>query len=145
MTAEFDAQGIQILNDITTFGGFIDGFLAHFKDEYSKLPSITFPTLTIGFQDSLEVENFTQEFETRRLLNEALCLRNFNESSSITVPIEEPTFWPSSVWSEPLCWPVSRSDFNPFHELIFLRVIVVITNQLFSLPMLKVSLYHLGF
>jgi hypothetical protein len=56
-TADLGMQGVQILNDTTTFGGFMDGFFTHFRDEYNKLPSITFPTSTIGFQEALSVEN----------------------------------------------------------------------------------------
>jgi len=39
------SQGIQIMNDTDTFGSFLSSFLASFRDEYPKLPSLVFPLM----------------------------------------------------------------------------------------------------
>ncbi|KDR78071.1 hypothetical protein GALMADRAFT_245054 [Galerina marginata CBS 339.88] len=96
-------QGIQIMNDTETFGGFMSSFLASFRDEYHKLPSFTFPVLS-GAMSSNSDNDETKN--ARQLVNEALYLRTLNEFSSINIPILEPRLWPRSVWGGPLNFPL---------------------------------------
>jgi hypothetical protein len=39
-------QGIQIMNDTSSFGGFINSFLVSLRDEAVKLPCLVFPLLS---------------------------------------------------------------------------------------------------
>ncbi|KAF9523672.1 Misato segment II tubulin-like domain-containing protein [Crepidotus variabilis] len=95
-------QGLQLMNDTNDFGGFIRGFLACFRDEYLKLPSLTFPTISMGPR---YISASTQDAEERALVNEALFLRDLSELSTMNIVIQEPSFWPTSDWERTLGWP----------------------------------------
>uniref|UniRef100_A0A8H7XJ48 Tubulin nucleotide-binding domain-like protein n=1 Tax=Psilocybe cubensis TaxID=181762 RepID=A0A8H7XJ48_PSICU len=44
-------QGVQLINDTDTFGSFMGTFFTHFRDEYPKLPSFSFPILSGATSD----------------------------------------------------------------------------------------------
>jgi hypothetical protein len=43
--------------DTVTFGSFIHSFLASFRDDYAKLPSLFFPLLSSGDLGSIRVDD----------------------------------------------------------------------------------------
>ncbi|KAF8890836.1 tubulin domain-containing protein [Gymnopilus junonius] len=97
-------QGIQLMNDTDTFGGFMSSFLAYFRDEYQKLPSFTFPLLSGALSSKYDWDEVKR---AKRIVNEALYLRTLNELSSLNIPMEHPALWPGSVWASPLNFPSS--------------------------------------
>ncbi|CAA7263931.1 unnamed protein product [Cyclocybe aegerita] len=90
-------QGIQVLNDASTFGSYMGSFFVSFRDEYLKLPSLSFPLGVGGISKSLDIENAES---TRKFLNEALYLSALNELSSMNIPINDP-----ASWRGPRGWP----------------------------------------
>ncbi|KAF9481069.1 tubulin nucleotide-binding domain-like protein [Pholiota conissans] len=91
-------QGIQIINDTDSFGSFMASFLASFRDEYLKLPSICIPVISGAIS---EHSSGYDAKTTKKLINEAFYLRTLNELSSMNIPIQEPTSWPKE-WSDSL-------------------------------------------
>ncbi|KAF8055192.1 mtDNA inheritance protein Dml1 [Lyophyllum atratum] len=89
-------QGIQIMNDTSTFGGFMNSFLTSFRDQYLKLPCLAFPLLSDGISKQLAVDDFTG---TRKVINDALHLRSLDELASISIPIQPTNIWPTDRWS----------------------------------------------
>ena len=39
-------QGLHVLNDVDTFGGFTNSFLTAFRDEFSKASSVVLPIIS---------------------------------------------------------------------------------------------------
>lgn len=111
------------MSDTDKFGGFMREFLACFRDEYSKLPSLIFPTISMGLRQisaSTQVSSFPplnapyrhlQNMEQQNALREALYLRDLKEFSTMNIVVQEPSFWPNSIWEEPLCWAVGFFSF----------------------------------
>lgn len=52
-----NVQGLQIMNDTTTFGGFTHSFLTAFRDEFMKLPCWTFSMLSDCIPSTLNVDD----------------------------------------------------------------------------------------
>ncbi|KAI0684692.1 tubulin domain-containing protein [Cytidiella melzeri] len=102
-------QGIQITNDVATFGSFTNAFLAKIRDELSKLPCLAFSLLSPSVPGKLDSD------DPRRIklaLNDALAIQGLCELSTIAVPIQSPTGWNTGKWSSGLHF--SRD--NPYHS-----------------------------
>ncbi|KAI0668848.1 tubulin nucleotide-binding domain-like protein [Trametes maxima] len=97
---ECDAiQGIQLVNDCTTFGGFTDAFITAFRDEYPKLPSLAFPLLSDASNTPVSAD---EERNVMKAINDALCLRNLEALSTINVPVQFPSTWRRGEWLDGL-------------------------------------------
>ncbi|KAF9041814.1 tubulin nucleotide-binding domain-like protein [Hymenopellis radicata] len=81
-------QGIQVLNDTSTFGPFIHTFLTLCRDEMTKMPCIGFPFLSDTMSWNPDIED---KRAIRRILNDALYLRGESELVSLTVPVRSPS------------------------------------------------------
>ncbi|KII83792.1 hypothetical protein PLICRDRAFT_119052 [Plicaturopsis crispa FD-325 SS-3] len=90
-------QGIQVMHDISTFGSFTDAFLTAFRDEYTKLSSLSFPLLSDAIPGEIDADDVL-----RKALNDAMCLRNLNELSSMNAPIQSPSTWTDGSWDAEL-------------------------------------------
>ncbi|GLB45716.1 putative tubulin domain containing protein [Lyophyllum shimeji] len=89
-------QGIQVINDTPTFGGFINSFLTSFRDQYLKIPCLVFPLLSDAV--SKRVVPSDDSTGTRKIINDALYLRSLDELASMSVPIQLPNAWPTEAW-----------------------------------------------
>ncbi|KAJ7046455.1 Misato segment II tubulin-like domain-containing protein [Mycena alexandri] len=89
-------QGIQLIHDTATFGSFVNSLLTSLRDDFGKLPLLSWPLLS-------DATPFSKSVDTRRharkLINDALTLRSLSELSSISVPIQSPTTWTDEVFS----------------------------------------------
>ncbi|KAF7791259.1 hypothetical protein EIP86_002273 [Pleurotus ostreatoroseus] len=92
-------QGLQVINDASTFGSFTHALLTQFRDEFVKLPSFSFPILS-GI-DPRDVDSDDSR-SLMKALNDALCLRSFSELSTITVPVQHPSIWSTGFWLQGL-------------------------------------------
>ncbi|EMD35050.1 hypothetical protein CERSUDRAFT_107070 [Gelatoporia subvermispora B] len=96
---ECDAlQGIQLMHDTASFGGFTNGFLTAFRDEFFKLPCLAFPLLSSSIPGSVDQDNV---LGIRKALNDALCLRGLNELCNLSVPLQAPSTWSLGEWTKP--------------------------------------------
>lgn len=87
------------MNDTPSFGSFTHAFLTRFRDDFVKLPCLSFPVLsgcTPGKVDADDARGI------KKALNDALLLQGLSELSTITVPIQPPSVWSSSSWSNNL-------------------------------------------
>ncbi|KAF8225980.1 tubulin nucleotide-binding domain-like protein [Tricholoma matsutake] len=92
-------QGIQIMNDTSSFGGFINSFIVALRDESVKLPCLVFPLLS----DAVSRHNDVHDNKSmRKIINDALYLRSLHELVSMSVPIQAPFVWPSAAWNQSL-------------------------------------------
>ncbi|KIM89767.1 hypothetical protein PILCRDRAFT_767219 [Piloderma croceum F 1598] len=87
-------QGIQLIHDTATFGSFIDSFLTSFRDEFSKLSVLSFDLLSDSSPASVDVNDHSRR---RKVLNDALCLRSINELRSMSIPVQSPLSWPTTI------------------------------------------------
>ncbi|KAG5648222.1 hypothetical protein DXG03_006179 [Asterophora parasitica] len=55
-------QGIQIMNDTSTFGGFMNSFITSLRDQYGKLPCLVIPLLSDAVSRPLEIDNNTSKY-----------------------------------------------------------------------------------
>ncbi|KAI0632877.1 tubulin domain-containing protein [Trametes polyzona] len=102
---ECDAlQGIQVLSDCATFGGFTDAFLTAFRDEYPKMPSLAFPLLSDASNVTVHAE---EEQNAMKALNDALCIRSLETTSTISVPVQHPSSWQRGSWLDGLAIDLS--------------------------------------
>ncbi|RDB18272.1 Protein dml-1 [Hypsizygus marmoreus] len=90
-------QGLQVMNDTATFGGFINSFLTSVHDEHAKLPCLVFPLLSDAVSRHIDVDDYQG---TKKAVNDALYLRSLNDFASMTVPIQFPETWPSEARSQ---------------------------------------------
>ncbi|PFH48792.1 hypothetical protein AMATHDRAFT_64624 [Amanita thiersii Skay4041] len=88
-------QGLHVVNDVDTFGGFTNALLTAFRDEFSKMPTLTIPLLS----SALPTWTGTNTQATTMIINEALYLRSLSEISSMNLPILDPSYWQSDQWS----------------------------------------------
>ncbi|KAF5340043.1 hypothetical protein D9611_012424 [Ephemerocybe angulata] len=92
---ECDAlQGIHVINDCGTFGGFTASFLTAFEDDYRKTPAIVVPLLS-GLDQDLNVND---GLLIRGAIADALCLRSLYDLASLSLPIQPPVQWSPEVW-----------------------------------------------
>ncbi|PCH42910.1 tubulin nucleotide-binding domain-like protein [Wolfiporia cocos MD-104 SS10] len=88
-------QGIQVLNETATFGGFIDAFLTSFRDEFPKLACLSFPLLSNSAPRKTDADD---DLSLRRTINDALCLRSLDTLASMSVPLQTPSLWAPGPW-----------------------------------------------
>jgi hypothetical protein len=50
-------QGLQIMNDVSTFGGFTNTFLSKIRDDLPKLPCLSFPMLSSSMPETVDVDD----------------------------------------------------------------------------------------
>ena len=103
-------QGLQVINDSGTFGGFTASFLTTFQDDYRKTPSLVFPLLSVLdqgistndvrplFSHSSAFPYILKASATRAAIGDALYLRSLGETASMTIPIQPPENWSSAAW-----------------------------------------------
>ncbi|KAG6825236.1 hypothetical protein H0H92_004326 [Tricholoma furcatifolium] len=123
--SEYD-EGLQVMNDTSSFGGFLNSFLTTFRDEHAKLPFLVIPILsrtpnaTIDADDDsscfarLDVSrgltraatSAFQDWSSRRALSDTLV------SSIRTTPYPLPT-------SYPMFFKDARSSANSLRKGIF--------------------------
>ncbi|KAI0759132.1 tubulin nucleotide-binding domain-like protein [Fomes fomentarius] len=92
-------QGIQIINDCATFGGFTDAFLTVLRDDLPKSASITFPLLSNA---SIKLVSADGQLEAMNALNDALCMRGLENMSTLNVPVQAPATWRRTDWLDDL-------------------------------------------
>ncbi|KAG1885650.1 Misato segment II tubulin-like domain-containing protein, partial [Suillus subluteus] len=83
-------QGLQMMHDIPTFGGFSHAFLTSFRDEFLKASTLNFSFLSGADPNHAGIDNF---LDTKRIINDALCLQSLHQLSDITFPILNPSRW----------------------------------------------------
>ncbi|EKM52417.1 uncharacterized protein PHACADRAFT_211670 [Phanerochaete carnosa HHB-10118-sp] len=88
-------QGFQTMNDSLTFGGFTHSFLTRFRDDFAKLPCLSFPVLSGSVPGMADVDDSRA---VGKALNDALLLQSLSDLSTLTVPIQPPSLWSSSTW-----------------------------------------------
>jgi len=96
------------MNDTDTFGSFLSSFLASFRDEYLKLPSLIFPLMAGVVSQTPDCDDVSlidltppllltphtiQTPSLRCFINDALYLRTLNEFSTTNVPVQPPSAW----------------------------------------------------
>ncbi|TFK82016.1 tubulin nucleotide-binding domain-like protein [Polyporus arcularius HHB13444] len=92
-------QGIQLMSDTATFGGFTDAFLTALRDELPKIPSLAFPLLSSA---SYSLASADEQAEAMKAINDALCLCGLESLSTINVPVQHPSTWRKDGWLDGL-------------------------------------------
>lgn len=88
-------QGIQLMTDVATFGGFADALMVQMRDEFLRAPTIAFPILSAGIDPS----GTNDAPLIRRAFNEALYLRSLSEHATLSIPISLPQTWSEKTWT----------------------------------------------
>ncbi|KAE9407478.1 tubulin nucleotide-binding domain-like protein [Gymnopus androsaceus JB14] len=83
-------QGLQLMNDTSTFGAFSYSFLMAFYDELSRAPCLSFPLMGDAVPRNTNLEN-TIHF--RKVVNDAVYLRELDNLSILAIPILSPKTW----------------------------------------------------
>ncbi|KAG1824274.1 Misato segment II tubulin-like domain-containing protein [Suillus variegatus] len=83
-------QGLQMMHDTPSFGGFSHAFLTSFRDEFLKASTLNFSFLSGADPNHAGIDNF---LDTKRIINDALCLQSLHQLSDITFPILNPSRW----------------------------------------------------
>ncbi|KAG2135404.1 Misato segment II tubulin-like domain-containing protein [Suillus bovinus] len=83
-------QGLQMMQDTPCFGGFSHAFLTAFRDEFLKASTINFSFLSDADPNHAGIDNF---LDTKRIINDALCLQSLHQLSDIAFPILNPSRW----------------------------------------------------
>ncbi|KAG0698563.1 Misato segment II tubulin-like domain-containing protein [Suillus ampliporus] len=83
-------QGLQMMHDTATFGGFSHAFLTFFRDEFLKASTLNFSFLSGADPNHAGIDN---SLDTKRIINDALCLQSLHQLSDITFPIFNPSRW----------------------------------------------------
>ncbi|KAL9710790.1 mtDNA inheritance, partitioning of the mitochondrial organelle [Leucoagaricus gongylophorus] len=86
-------QGIQLMTDVSAFGGFCNALRVQLEDELLKTPAINFPILYRAHVDANHVHRI------HRLLNEALYLQSLREHANLSIPINLPQVWSEKAWA----------------------------------------------
>ncbi|KAJ3476453.1 hypothetical protein NLI96_g11147 [Meripilus lineatus] len=89
-------QGLQVMNDTTSFGGFTHSLITSFRDEFTKTSCFTFPILSSSVPGLIEADD---AIGIRKALNDALFLRSLDELSTICIPFQSPVNWQRGRWS----------------------------------------------
>ncbi|THU90558.1 tubulin nucleotide-binding domain-like protein [Dendrothele bispora CBS 962.96] len=85
-------QGMQVMNDTSSFGSFTRSFLTAFQDELSHTSSMVLPLLSDSIPLRVEPARL---LHTRKIINDAIYLRDLHELSHLSIPIQSPNAWPS--------------------------------------------------
>lgn len=106
-------KGLQLMSDTSTFGSFSTSFLMAFNDEFSRAPCLSFPLMGDAVPRNVNVENvnlfssflqqltfirYAQAVLTRKIVNDAVYLRELDSLSLLTVPILNPKTWSQDYW-----------------------------------------------
>ncbi|KAL4067291.1 Misato segment II tubulin-like domain-containing protein [Scleroderma yunnanense] len=83
-------QGVQMMNDTATFGGFSHALLRSFRDEYRKATVMAFSVLSDIMPLSAEIGYVPH---TRKIINDGLCLQGLSELCDLAIPILAPSHW----------------------------------------------------
>ncbi|KAG1750528.1 Misato segment II tubulin-like domain-containing protein [Suillus paluster] len=83
-------QGLQMMHDTATFGGFSHAFLTSFRDEFLKASTLNFSFLSNADPNHAGIDN---SLDTKRIINDALCLQSLHQLSDITFPVLNPSRW----------------------------------------------------
>ncbi|KAK1222748.1 mtDNA inheritance, partitioning of the mitochondrial organelle [Marasmius sp. AFHP31] len=89
-------QGLQVMNDTSTFGSFTYSMLSAFHDELGKTSTVIFPLITDSIHNQ---QDLSEASLSRRVVSDALYLRGINnELSTYTsiIPIQAPSTWRNS-------------------------------------------------
>ncbi|KAI0339177.1 tubulin nucleotide-binding domain-like protein [Trametopsis cervina] len=86
-------QGMQLLNDTATFGSFTNAFLIKFRDDFTKLPCLAFPSLSRNMPQHVDADN-----GIKQVINDALSLQALCELATITTPLQSPHLWNTGDW-----------------------------------------------
>ncbi|KAF8634727.1 hypothetical protein AX15_000741 [Amanita polypyramis BW_CC] len=89
-------QGLHVVNDVDTFGGFTNSFLTAFRDDLSKASSLAVPVLSGA---SFDLPDVSDPQATRSIINDALYVRSLSEIASMCLPVGNPMSWPLNSWS----------------------------------------------
>lgn len=98
---------MQVINDAASFGSFIDSFISDFRDDFVKLPVVNFIVLSEPKTDEIDFDDVSllcyphfchahgpiQPLRIRKAVNDAMCIRSMNDTSTLNVPILPPRFW----------------------------------------------------
>ncbi|KAJ7205182.1 mtDNA inheritance protein Dml1 [Mycena pura] len=87
-------QGIQLTLDTPKFGSFATSLLTSLRDEGTKAPVLALPLLSNIVMPFNHVET---RLSTRKVVNDALVLRDLSELASVSIPIQPPTAWPDDL------------------------------------------------
>ncbi|OAX33636.1 tubulin nucleotide-binding domain-like protein [Rhizopogon vinicolor AM-OR11-026] len=84
-------QGLQMMHDTATFGGFSHAFMTSFRDEFLKASVLNFSFLSGADPNHAGIDNVSGC--SSLLVNDALCLQSLYQLSDITFPILHPSRW----------------------------------------------------
>ncbi|KAF8512947.1 tubulin domain-containing protein [Hysterangium stoloniferum] len=102
-------QGVQLAVDAVPFGSFTTALLMQLRDEYAKLPLLTFCSLSPFDAMGINMDNAAACMSA---MNDALTLYELGSLSTITVPLSHPSTWQRGKWDEYI-----NADFNnPYHS-----------------------------
>ncbi|KAK7001822.1 protein dml-1 [Favolaschia claudopus] len=101
-------QGIQLMHDTMTFGSFVDALLTAVRDDFAKLPLLSWPLLS----DTVPLKLTDNGLGVRKVINDALALRSMSEMSFMTVPIWSPATWTDEVCRNPY---IQASTAHAYH------------------------------
>ncbi|GJJ09324.1 hypothetical protein Clacol_003546 [Clathrus columnatus] len=102
-------QGLQLTLDAPSFGSFSFALLNQLRDEYPKLPILSFCALS-----SLDPLDASPDDVTRGIyiLNDAMTLHGLASLSCQIIPLQHPSTWDKGPWCEDIV-----ADFlNPYHS-----------------------------
>ncbi|KAG1862070.1 hypothetical protein DFJ58DRAFT_776281 [Suillus subalutaceus] len=77
-------QGMQMMHDVPTFGGFPHVFLTSFCDEFLKASTLKFSFILGVGPNHAGIDNF---LDTKKTINNASCFQSFHQLPDITFPI----------------------------------------------------------
>ncbi|KAI6048054.1 tubulin domain-containing protein [Pisolithus marmoratus] len=83
-------QGVQMMHDTATFGGFSHAMLRSFREEHPKTSIMTFALLSEDMPNMTQIGNVPH---TRRIINDSFCLQSLYELCDLAVPILAPQYW----------------------------------------------------
>ncbi|KAH6893997.1 tubulin domain-containing protein [Coprinopsis sp. MPI-PUGE-AT-0042] len=93
-------QGLQVLNDVDGFGGFISSFLTAFRDDYSTTATLAFGILSGNNVEDLAKFDINNTKMLQATMTDALYLRSLKELGGLTVPIQPPSAWREGYWND---------------------------------------------
>lgn len=108
------------MNDTASFGSFTHAFFSRFRDEFTKLPSLSFPILSGYLPGRFDTDDARG---MKKALNDALVLQGLSELSTLTVPLQPPASWSNGEWMDGLNMNVCEGIPSPLlQELIYENV-----------------------
>lgn len=83
-------QGVQMMHDTATFGGFSHAMLRYFREEHRKTSIMIFALLSEVMPNMAEIGYVPH---TKKIINDSLCLQGLYELCNLTVPVLAPRYW----------------------------------------------------